>query len=163
MIDPTQDGITHINIYSQGKTELGKLLSNFAHTPVLLKEGNFQSLEGYWYWLLSDKDAKSECLRKLYGYEAKKRGRELKIQDWPTGAAATIEFKKKFKEAMKNKIQQNCEVHNLLIESILPFYHYYVYDGRVHNVKGCQWMLDEWKKLRNDFFIDESEKAAKCL
>lgn len=30
---PEMDGIDHINVYSKGKTELGKLLSNFARTP----------------------------------------------------------------------------------------------------------------------------------
>ncbi len=163
MINPNDDGVVHINIYSQGKTELGRLLSNFAHTPVLLKDGKFESLEGYWYWSLSNKDAKSECLRKLYGYEAKKRGRELKIPDWPTDPTFTIEFKKKFKDAMRAKVEQNSEVRQLLIDSSLPFKHYYVYSGRVIEVKGCQWMLDEWNKLRDDFFVIQSEKAAKCL
>lgn len=29
-INPDEDGRTHINIYSKGGTELGRLLSNFA-------------------------------------------------------------------------------------------------------------------------------------
>src|SRR5882724_14111 len=100
MIDPKNDGIDHINIYSKGATELGRALSNFAHSPVKLKDGNFASLEGYWYWLLSNKDAKAEILRKLYGWEAKKAGRELKIPDYPD-YNTSLEFKEKFKEAMR--------------------------------------------------------------
>lgn len=34
MINPLEDGITHINVYSKGATELGRLLTNFAHTPL---------------------------------------------------------------------------------------------------------------------------------
>ena len=30
---PKDDGVTHINIYSKGQTELGGLLSNFSRTP----------------------------------------------------------------------------------------------------------------------------------
>ena len=30
---PIDEGVTHINIYSKSKLELGKLLSNFAKTP----------------------------------------------------------------------------------------------------------------------------------
>ena len=51
MINPKQDGISHVNIYSQGKTELGRMLSNFYHYQVITKDGNFTSVEGYWYWL----------------------------------------------------------------------------------------------------------------
>ena len=35
-IDPSKDGIDHINIYSKGKTELGKYLSNFTYAPIKL-------------------------------------------------------------------------------------------------------------------------------
>lgn len=36
--NPEEDGITHINIYSKGSTELGRLLSNFAHRKAVLSE-----------------------------------------------------------------------------------------------------------------------------
>jgi hypothetical protein len=51
-IKPSEDGVTHINVYSRGNTELGRLLSNFAHTPFSHPEfGEFASVEGFWYWL----------------------------------------------------------------------------------------------------------------
>ena len=53
-IIPTEDGITHINIYSKGQTELGKMLSNFAKFPIQTVDGNFMSVEGYWYFLSID-------------------------------------------------------------------------------------------------------------
>ena len=44
------DGMTHINVYSKGKTEIGRWLSNFAYSPIDLgNEGYFSSIEGYWY------------------------------------------------------------------------------------------------------------------
>ena len=68
-----EDGITHVNIYSQGKTKLGKWLSNFSHTPIDTEDGHFESIEGYWYWLVTD-NINKDILRGLYGYEAKKPG-----------------------------------------------------------------------------------------
>ena len=50
---PATDGINHINIYSKGKTEVGRILSNF-NTPFFKYEtphGKFRSLEGYYHWL----------------------------------------------------------------------------------------------------------------
>lgn len=42
----TTDGIDHINIYSKGKTTLGRMLSNFACTPFTHPEdGKFASIE----------------------------------------------------------------------------------------------------------------------
>jgi len=41
------DGVTHINIYSKGKTSLDRALSNFAHTPIETVDGKFASIEGY--------------------------------------------------------------------------------------------------------------------
>jgi len=61
------DGLSHINIYSKGMTELGRLLSNFANTPVNTpQDGKFTSIEGYWYWLLGKNDNR-EVLRTLHG------------------------------------------------------------------------------------------------
>ena len=54
---PSTDGIDHINIYSKGKTSLGRWLSNFAKSPIETEDGHFDSIEGYWYWYwLSSKD-----------------------------------------------------------------------------------------------------------
>ena len=51
ILTPQNDGITHINVYSKGKTTLGRWLTNFAHTPIDTIDGHFESIEGYWYWL----------------------------------------------------------------------------------------------------------------
>jgi len=58
MLDSKMDGVTHINIYSKGKTKLGRLLTNFAHTPFTHAEyGQFASVEGFWYWIRDGKDS----------------------------------------------------------------------------------------------------------
>lgn len=147
-MNPKDDGKTHINIYSKGQTSLGRILSNFAHTPVDLGEdGRFASLEGYWYWLLSNKDDKAEVLRTAYGWEAKRLGRELRCPDWPT----TEEFVEKFSEAMWAKVNQNPHIFEMLQRSELPFKHYYVYGNgaKVVDVPEGQWIIDTWEDIRS--------------
>ena len=65
------DGEDHINIYSKGKTEIGRWLSNFSHTEIITEDGKFSSIEGYWYWLTT----KDERLRTLIGWAAKDLGK----------------------------------------------------------------------------------------
>lgn len=93
IINPKLDGITHVNIYSQGKTELGRMLSNFYHYKVKTRDGEFNSVEGYWHWLGIEKCKEKEVLRKLYGYNAKKTGNSLKVS-----------FKERFDNNFQNKI-----------------------------------------------------------
>lgn len=50
-LNPNKDGIDHINVYSGSRTELGKMLSNFYHFEIETKDGKFQSVEAYWFWL----------------------------------------------------------------------------------------------------------------
>lgn len=67
------DGVTHINVYSRGETAVGRWLSNFTRCSLETEDGNFESIEGYWYWLTTH-----DCeLRELHGFLAKKVGREF--------------------------------------------------------------------------------------
>lgn len=138
---PSEDGITHINVYSKAETELGRFLSNFSHTPIRLSDGKFESLEGYWYWLKTQDDK----LRSMIGYEAKQYGRTLPI------VHSGID-KSRFKKALKVKINNNREwlANNTLWNDLsLPLTHYYVYDDRVVDA-GSEWMLDILEQLRFD-------------
>ena len=46
-----QDGSTHLNVYSFGKTELGRLLSNFSISNTETALGRFKTLEGLYHVL----------------------------------------------------------------------------------------------------------------
>ena len=137
--DPKEDGITHLNVYSQGRTELGRLLSNFAHTPFFLEsEGRFQSVEGYWYWLLTGDDA----LRSMYGVSAKYQGRNaplIRTQD------PTVQ---ELRKAYAAKLKAHPKIQELLRECKLPLTHYYVYDGRIVEPRGVQWTVALWEDFR---------------
>jgi len=126
-IDHNQDGVSHINVYSKGRTELGRLLSNFAHTPFVHPvHGRFASVEGYWYWL----SCKEDILKELHGYRAKKVGRELGGEDYQDGAA----FKMNICTDINCKIEQNPNISRMLEEIDLPLVHYFIY-GSGYNPK----------------------------
>lgn len=134
-INPKEDGITHINIYSKGKTKIGRFLSNFSNFDFVCEDGEFSSIEGYWYWL----STKDDRLRKLSGWQAKQLGRELRGDDWNE----SDEFKRKILFAIKIKLD-SCV--NELSKINIPIKHYYVY-GRGDNEivvepKNGVWILD---------------------
>lgn len=137
-----EDGITHINIYSKGKTELGKFLTNFAHTPVTTKDGKFESIEGYWYWL----SCGDEKLRSLWGWEAKKYGRSVRAIDW----VDEEEFQSRICDAIETKIRLSDQFYIEFKESKLPFDHYYNYNGKIVRPKDGRWVIKFIENLRKE-------------
>lgn len=137
MYNPEKDGIDHINVYSKGKTELGRFLSNFSECNLTLPEGKFKSIEGYWYYLNTDHEDK-ELLMNLYGWEAKKVGRELGASDWNSDKL----FKSKIKLAIAQKLLNNSNFLNKLIDCKLPLVHYYTYKDKVVVPKDGEWILN---------------------
>lgn len=144
-IDPAQDGVTHINVYSKGKTELGQLLTNFARTPFEHPtDGHFESVEGYWYWAKTGKN--QDQLRRFYGFYAKDMGRGIPTVFNPNFEADII-------SAIRAKAACNVDIQTLLASSgELPLLHYYVYGGtKVVMPKGHHWQLKEWHRLRKHY------------
>jgi len=147
-LNPEEDGLNHINIYSQGKTDLGKLLSNFYRCEIKTTDGIFNSVEGYWYWLglLSDNNEKDH-LRKLSGYDAKKFGEQIKTKE----KRFDPNFEKKILQAIFQKIfiNKNIVIANRNKQG-LSLEHYYVYGNKIIDVKNKYlWMIDGIEKILN--------------
>ena len=143
---PKYEGLDHINIYSGSKLPLGRALSNFFRSVFIYPGyGRFQSMEGFYYWLLTGKI--HDELRDLAGIKAKEFG-ESKVK--------SVRIDKKFKETIQKaiayKIMQNEYIQKLLIESHLPFAHYYYYGDPIYNVK----IYDKYKK--NDYMVHAIEE-----
>lgn len=118
MFTPNDDGVSHINIYSKGKTRLGRLLSNFHYQPFNHPVyGSFHSVEGMWYWL----SCRDDRLRYLSGSEAKREGRALREKD----NSGEPWFYQAITEALRIKIMSNPELLGLIKENELPYAHYY--------------------------------------
>jgi hypothetical protein len=146
-IDPSQDGITHVNIYSRGKTELGRMLSNWYHWAFDTEfDGHFESIEGYWFWLGSPDCPEREQLRRLYGWDAKKLGNEIRKKYGSRKSDPDFEVK------ILMAIWDKCEAHEDLFKSDvakLPFEHYYLMrDYPVDAKAKYQWMVDGIDKCR---------------
>lgn len=144
MLDPKMDGVTHINIYSKGKTELGRLLTNFAHTPFTHTEyGQFVSVEGFWYWLRNGKS--DDHLRTLYGFKAKDYGKQFESVGCST-------FQEDVKEAIRCKLRHNKNILQMLVDSDLPLEHYYWYgdidNPKIYDLPKYRWIVDEIERVR---------------
>lgn len=147
-LNPDKDGETHINIYSKGKTELGKLLTNLANTPFDYDGQHFGSVEALWYWLLSDK--KRMDFIPLNGFEAKKMSKTLSQEE---RVEIDDAFRSEICEGFRCKLRCNKNIVKMLFESELPFTHYYYYgkDGnyKIMDLPQHKWQCDEYEKLRS--------------
>lgn len=116
---PESDGVDHINVYSNGRTILGRQLSNLAHTPFIHPEyGAFASIEGFWHW--AGTGMQHESLRSMHGIAALKKGR--------TFTKVIID---NFEEIIKSAIEVKINTYPLLklglIKNKLPLTHYFVF------------------------------------
>lgn len=158
MIDYKKDGIDHINIYSKGKTALGRFLSNFAQADIETEDGDFISIEGYWYWLVCNScpnvvSDDLESLRTVFGYDAKILGKSLREKYVlnETQLDSDLNFKRKIKSAIRFKIENHLQFKNELKTSTLPFEHYYVFYGKIKEPSSHRWVIDYLDELRKEY------------
>ena len=130
---PIDEGVTHINIYSKSKLELGKLLSNFAKTPFTHPVyGEFASVEAFWYWLSTGK--KHDSLKKLYGYKAKVEGK--------TFERVTVD---NFKEELNDNIVECSKVFN--------YYFYLCNEVLKENKEEANKYIDLLLKYNENYYV----------
>lgn len=144
-IDSTEDGYTHINIYSKGKTKLGRDLSNFSsHSFTLEPYGWFPSVESFYFWFLTGEQ--HEELRKTSGAAAKAAANKY-MHD---RVEMTPERLGVIQDAICAKIYQNPELAQRLARSKLPFEHYYVYGGKVVDMADeHRWFVQTFVDIRS--------------
>ncbi|WEM33402.1 hypothetical protein EJP02_341 [Escherichia phage EJP2] len=143
--DPSEDGYTHLNAYSKGRTRLGRMLSNFAYSPFVFEPyGHFKSMEGFWYWYCTGQ--KHDILRTLSGAKAKAEGQKFPrvITSMSDEDISTIQ------DAMVAKIVQNSEIKDALMKCNLEIVHYYVYAGRVVRLdQKDDWFAETLNMIRD--------------
>src|SRR5690606_30690423 len=124
-----------------GKTQLGRFLSNFALAPFThTLHGRLASVEGFWYYVSTG--FQHECLRDLAGFEAKKIGKTFdKLELYPEDFEALV------KDAITAKLMAHPKQLNALIDSELPFTHYYTYGGKVVDA-GYEWIAEYHEHIR---------------
>lgn len=147
-----KDGIMHINIYSKGKTFLGRFLSNWYNWPIEIPNwGKFQSIEGLIFYLGSG----DEHLRELSGYDAKLYGNSVENTDT---FLDQDEFENIIRRAIRIKIMSHITAKEALKQSTLPFKHYYVYKNKVVYAKRkWDFIIDEIELIRNELKVDKKK------
>ena len=161
------DGKTHINIYSGGKTPLGRFLSNFTYSPTETPHGTFNSLEGYYHYLKSTLAIMGSPnsdelfyqynealyqLRLATGKSAQHFGRVLRQQLMANGVwfddTQSIIKNELFVEALKNKISSS-GYRNVFLASTLPFTHYYLFGNSINFKPHYNDLSDVVTELRS--------------
>lgn len=165
-IDSKDDGVTHINIYTGGKTELGRFLSNFTYWTQVTDHGIFNSLEGYYHYLKlmravqesdisgllrADLICEIDRLKSMFGKQAQDYGRQLRqrlmneriwINDHPNEF-----FYECFRKAVITKIESS-HFKTEFYETTLPFTHYYLINGAVIYKPHFSWLEELVNKIR---------------
>lgn len=166
---PIEEGRTHINIYSKSMVKLGRSLSNFSHTPFVCPVwGDFQSLEGYWYYVKlcysvanHERSNAWERLRNEVGIHAKQSGQEFeKGVEIGTNISEDPKFRSWILEATRCKLRQNKDLREKLGESRLPLTHYYYFGTidkpNIVRLPQHQWQVDEIIRCRK--LLQEQKK-----
>lgn len=139
--NPSEDGVTHINVYTRGTTSLGRCLSNLSDCNIEHPYfGHFRNLEGLWFYMKTG--FVDDSFRILKGMHAREHGKKMPSKNYPL-------FNKMFRLGMLEKLERNPALQKQLCENELPLAHYYVYGDRVQYLRHHQWQLDYWQLLRS--------------
>ena len=136
------DGVTHININSNGNTELGRMLSNYStYTIVHPKYGKIHTIEGLWCFLRSNKRLKW-CLECPNG---SKLDRSKIVDTWN---GTQEQFRDEIKTAIELKIKTYKNIRTELINSDLPFTMYFINSRQKIRVPPVEWLVEYMEELR---------------
>lgn len=147
-INPLEDGITHLNIWTKAKTQLGQDLSHFAGLCINHPQyGYFRTLEGFWHWLATGKE--HDIFRRLDGWAAKVESRNgherLNVNN----------FEEEIRKANRLRIEQHPFLKEMLIDSTLPFEHYYIYNNAVTTLDQLRWIPKMLEELRSELQLNK--------
>ena len=133
-MNPIEDGTKHLNVTYQAKTPLGRMLSPpYKASFNLSDEGKFQSVGGYWCWLIQNKDK----FRTLSGEDILVEKELPKAQE----KIKRQRFQEKILRATWHKIRQNQNIFWRFEQNIFPFRRYYVGDS-IYRPSDAEWFCD---------------------
>jgi len=110
---------TPLNVASSSDEEIGKLMSNFAHTPFVLDGARYASVEGFYASLkFVDEQTRSKMAR-LYGVRAKGKASKSQLkttcyqgESFELGSAKHHEL---IKCAIRAKLEQHPDIAKLFV------------------------------------------------
>jgi len=146
MIDPTQDGKTHIRIDSKAATFIGKFLAPRTLCELNMPEGRFLCVAAYQYHLTCKEDSR---LSRVHDWETELLAAQLsplpRKQQLPAA-----ELQTKIKKALDQKIKWSEYWQEEFTESTLPFLHYHLdaAGNVVDESKKYRWLLSHLEARR---------------
>lgn len=165
---PSEDGVTHINVYSGGKTPVGRFLSNFTFCKTDSRYGEICSIEGLYHYNKIVRSCEAagvdssvyypKRLLNMSGWKAQSLGREIRRSLYKDKVHVSHEpdsvDNEIIEEAIRYKLQWLKENnHDLYIEAVyhqLPYVHYYVQDNdKVIHHKHFDWLIDRIEAVVN--------------
>lgn len=154
------DGITHINVYSKSKSPLGRLLSNFAYTPVTIDSLLFESIESWWYWTKMNRINEASLfplfspeqldeIRIKVGPDAKEYFRAYFKDD----SSSFSPTKEELKKAYLSKLEHHPHIKELLLKNHLPLAHYYMMWDKQINADSTLWTAQLWEEIKKELTV----------
>lgn len=136
------DGVDHINVTDDAVTSLGRSLSYRAKRPFVHTHfGNFNSVEGFWYYIQSVE--RDDRLRIMNAMAIKKFASKL------TKRPVAKNFKAIILDANYQKIINDRRILAEIKDSILPFENYYTNEHGIKiRPKYFFWMLPGLEEIR---------------
>lgn len=147
-MNPLEDGTKHVNVSHDANTQLGRMLSPpYQSKFVLPDDGEFESVAGYWLWLVFDPN---EGFREVSGETVFLRG----TYDGAQEIVETQDFQEKILRATWHKIRQNNSIFWRFEQNILPYRRYYVGQGDIYKPSDAEWLCDGLKVMQD--YIDQN-------
>jgi hypothetical protein len=146
MIDPKEDGKTHINIWAKGATFIGKFLAPRTLCELNMPEGRFLCVAAYQYHLTCKEDSR---LNRVHDWETELLATQLsplpKKQQLPAA-----ELQTKIKKALDQKLKWSEYWMEEFTESELPFlyYHFDTEGNVIDESKKYRWLLNHLEARR---------------
>lgn len=156
--EPIEDGITHINVFSKSKSKLGRMLSNFARTPITTPTDKFITVESWWYWMKM-KSINESCLVPLFTDEQiieikEKVGKDAKDYFRALYKIDSSEYsptKEQLKLVYQLKLEQHPDIKELLLQNTLPLTHYYMMFDKKVSADSTLWTALLWDEIKQEY------------
>lgn len=135
------EGVDHINIYINGESELGKMLSHSYRMSINHSVfGRFSTMESFWYYIQSEH--RNDEFRVLHGSALRKLFRKTPSKTVPS-------FKAIIMDANWQKIK-HYKLEQMIADTSLPFDIYYIKNDSNLKIRPtfAKWLLAGFEEIR---------------
>lgn len=137
-----EDGVDHINVWEDGSSELGPVLSH--SSPVSFEHatfGRFSNMQAFWNYIQSVE--RDDRIRMLSGRHLRQFNKKLT-------PAKVVNFRAIIMDANYQRVKQYPLIIKGLVESTLPFDCYYIHRESHVRIRPnfFKWLNRGWEEIR---------------